>query len=262
MLPLEEVVAPRRAREAKRRDAFLHGRGLARAESTRHRKSAGDGERRQGARTGDLLHARACCSDEQAAAAQARPGSTTTTTTSIRRRSSTARSSPRACTRSAWIRIEHVRERRHQGVLRRHRRHGRSRATARRPDRATRQPRPLSRNRSRSTIWCKVPGTPLARHRAARPARIRAHHRGGAHHHAARPRAVYRPAGANSAKRCRRCVSSREPTRFSTATSCSPRAIRRPKPIARCSRKLGLKPREEGSGTTCSDGGCRCGQDR
>ena len=73
---------------------------------------------------------------------------------------------------------------------------GESRAATRRTDRATRQSRSLSRVGPDQPSGAGR-GHAAARNGAARPARIRAHHRGRAHHHAARARAaVGRPARA------------------------------------------------------------------
>ncbi len=47
-------------REGERRDALLHGRGVARTEGARPRAGARHGARGEGARPRDLLHARAC----------------------------------------------------------------------------------------------------------------------------------------------------------------------------------------------------------
>ena len=85
----------RRNRQGERRDAFLHGRGVAQSEGPasgtdrRHdsrREGDGSGNLRDARHAGRRIRRRVC----------AMPGSITTTTTSIHRRSSTARSSRRA----------------------------------------------------------------------------------------------------------------------------------------------------------------------
>ena len=119
---------PRRARQGRRRQPLLHGRGVARAEGPRPRQGVRHGRGREGARARDLRHARhAQC--RAGGAAQERPASTITTTTSTPRRNITAPSSPRAPTGSPRHARGHVRDA-GINVLRRHRRHGRAPRTA------------------------------------------------------------------------------------------------------------------------------------
>jgi 4-hydroxybenzoate polyprenyltransferase len=92
-----------RARQGRRRHALLHGRGLAQPEGPRPRPVC---EMVRGVRA---LGLETCATLGMLTAAQARrlkatPASTTTTTTSTPRRSSTARSSPRAPTRTGSTR--------------------------------------------------------------------------------------------------------------------------------------------------------------
>ena len=67
-----------------------------------------------------------------------------------------------------------------------------------------------------------VPGTPLARRPAGRSARTGAHGRDRAHPHAAVAMCGCPPGDARSPRKRRSCASSPAPTRFSTATGCSP----------------------------------------
>ena len=89
--------------QGRRRHALLHGRGLARAEGPRSRQRLRHGRGRQGARAGNLRHARHADADA-GRPPQETPASTTTTTTSTPRRSTTARSSPPAPTRTGSTR--------------------------------------------------------------------------------------------------------------------------------------------------------------
>ena len=98
LLAVDDVLARRAQREGKRRDALLHGRGLARARRTAtSTQILRDGRGREGAGPRDLRHARHAQAPARPSGCATR-GSTTTTTTSTPRPSSTARSSARAPT--------------------------------------------------------------------------------------------------------------------------------------------------------------------
>ena len=91
--------------------------------------------------------------------------------------------------------------RRHLGVLRRHRRHGRIAPAARGPDRAAREPRAAARigaDQPSGAGRRHAAARSLARRSRARSAGVRAHDRGGAHHDARRPGCGCRPGGASS----------------------------------------------------------------
>ena len=119
----------------------------------------------------------------QARRLQGRPASTTTTTTSTPRRNSTARSSPRASTRTGSIRSTAVRDAGIHvccgGIV------GMGESD---DDRAgliaTLASLPQHPESVPINMLVQVEGTPLVRHRGARSARLRAHHRGRAHHDA------------------------------------------------------------------------------
>ena len=117
----------------------------------------------EGARPGNLRDARHA-ERGPGRAAEATPGSTTTTTTSTPRPSSTARSSRTRDYQDRLDTLEPRARRRHQGLLRRHRRHGRDRARsapALIAQLANLDPYPES---VPINNLVQVEGTPLARH--------------------------------------------------------------------------------------------------
>ena len=136
----------------------------------------------QGARARDLRHARHA--DRRAgAAAEGRRASTTTTTTSTPRRSSTARSSPPAPIRTGSTRSAHVRDAGINvccgGIV------GMGESDEDRAGMiATLANLPQHPESVPINMLVRVAGTPLAGTAGARPARLRAHHRGRAHHDA------------------------------------------------------------------------------
>ncbi len=126
LLSTEDVLEAARAARRQRRHPLLHGRRLARAQGARHGKGRGHGARGQGARPGNLRHARH---------AEGRPGAAPEG-----RRARLLQPQPRY--RARVLRQHHLDPRvpgppgyagsrarsRPQGLLRRHRRHGRDRA--------------------------------------------------------------------------------------------------------------------------------------
>ena len=192
MLPLEKCWPPRAEAKAHGATRFCMGAAWREPKARDLEQSCSDGAgvKALGLETCATL---GMLSDRPGANSSRTPDSTTTTTISTPRRSSTARLSPRANTRSAWIRWAQCARLASRSAAAASSAWA-NRAAARRPDRAAGQSAtPIPKSVPINHL-VQVAGTPLARHGAARPARIRAHHRRGAHHHAARARApVGRP---------------------------------------------------------------------
>ena len=104
LMALDAVLAEARAAQAAGASALLHGRGLARAEGPRSRQGLRHGRGRQGARAGDLRHARHADRRDQARRLKdCRPRLLQPQPRHLAG-ISTARSSPRAPTRTGSIR--------------------------------------------------------------------------------------------------------------------------------------------------------------
>ena len=174
--------SPRRSSRARRRrDALLHGRGLARGEGRPGvRPRARHGARRARARHGGLRHARHADARRRPTGSPTR-ASPPTTTTSTPRPSSTARSSPRAPTTTGSTRSRACATAGITvccgGIIGMGESIERPRAAARNArQRSIRSPRACRSMRS-----CRVAGHAARRPAAGRSARARAHDRDRAH---------------------------------------------------------------------------------
>ena len=185
LMPLDAVLRARAARQGRpARRASAWARPSARPKAKDLRADCADGPRGQRARAGDLRHARHA--DAGAGAARSRtPASTTTTTISTPRRSSTARSSRPAPTRTGSTRSRRCATADMKvccgGIV------GMGES---RDDRArllmTLANLPQHPESVPINQLVRVPGTPLDGTAPRRSVRFRAHHRGRAHHDAAR----------------------------------------------------------------------------
>ena len=127
LMELDAVLAEARAAQGRRRQPLLHGRGLARAQGPRPRQGLRHGRGREGARAGDLRHARHADGAQARAAQSVRPRLLQPQPrhlAGILRRDHHHAHLPGPA-RHARARAR----RRHQCLLRRHRRHGRERST-------------------------------------------------------------------------------------------------------------------------------------
>ena len=211
----------RAQRARQRRDALLHGRGVAQSRRTATSSTVlemVEGVRALGHR--DLRDARHARRRGQAEQLEATPGSTTTTTTSTRRASYYGKIITHAHLRGPPRHARARARRRHQRLLRRHRRHGRDAAATasallRSSRTSTRIPRAC-----RSTSSCRSRARRSHGAEALDPFEFVRIDRGRAHPDAARARAAVGRPQRDERRACRRCASSPARTRSSTARSC------------------------------------------